>query len=171
MYADTLIGPPGSRGRSSGGKGKERYSRQVDELDYIVPRGGYYFEVCCCKHLFLHRGARGSSSVHIRKQDAPVDLTSSCSMMTEISGILKGATNSKVRPGSRSIVLPLAVSIQTRWLRPASLLVNAFDQVENAFGRFAKGMMSPPGFSRWGWVQAKANTISREQRTAPRRQA
>ncbi|CAL8462575.1 g2108 [Coccomyxa elongata] len=44
MYADTLIGPPGSRGRSSGGKGKERYSRQVDELDYIVPRGGYYFE-------------------------------------------------------------------------------------------------------------------------------
>ncbi|BDA46442.1 hypothetical protein COCOBI_08-5350 [Coccomyxa sp. Obi] len=44
MYADTLIGPPGSRGRNSAGKGKERYSRQVDELDYIVPRGGYYFE-------------------------------------------------------------------------------------------------------------------------------
>ncbi len=58
MYADTLSAPPSTQGRSSGGRGNERYSRQVDELDYIVPRGGYYFEVCHCEQLPLHFGAR-----------------------------------------------------------------------------------------------------------------
>ncbi len=48
MYADTLDpdrGAPGPRNKGPGGRGNERYSRQIDELDYIVPRGGYYFEV------------------------------------------------------------------------------------------------------------------------------
>lgn len=48
MYADSLApdrGAPGFRNRGPGGKPNERYSRQIDELDYIVPRGGYYFEV------------------------------------------------------------------------------------------------------------------------------
>lgn len=47
MYSDNVIAdlkPPSFQNRIFG-KGNERYSRQVDELDYIVPRGGYYFEV------------------------------------------------------------------------------------------------------------------------------
>lgn len=31
--------------RGPAGRKQERYTRIVDELDYIVPRGGYYFEV------------------------------------------------------------------------------------------------------------------------------
>lgn len=113
MYADTLIGPPGSRGKSSRGRGKERYSRQIDELDYIVPRGGYYFEVCCCEHSLCIVEQACSASVHMRKHRTPIDLMVSRSMMIEMSGILRGVTNSKVRPGSRFICSPLGTQHAT----------------------------------------------------------
>jgi hypothetical protein len=48
MYSDnSILDRWGATDTSRGPAGRrpERYSRQIDELDYIVPRGGYYFEV------------------------------------------------------------------------------------------------------------------------------
>lgn len=42
MYSDP--GPGDRWGSGGGGKGPQRYAREVNELDYITPRGGYYFE-------------------------------------------------------------------------------------------------------------------------------
>ena len=42
MYSDNASN---DRWGAAASKGPQRYSREVDELDYIVPRGGYYFEV------------------------------------------------------------------------------------------------------------------------------
>jgi hypothetical protein len=52
MYADGVLGDrwgassnAAATARAPGVRRQERYERQIDELDYIVPRGGYYFEV------------------------------------------------------------------------------------------------------------------------------
>ena len=41
MYSDAGT----SEGWGGGAKGPQRYTREANDLDYSVPRGGYYFEV------------------------------------------------------------------------------------------------------------------------------